>query len=509
MNDIQLPPIDYAALLPMLIVFGLACVGILAEAFVPRKHRFAVQATLTLAALIAGLVTVIINRDLEVTTIGGAVTIDGAGLFLQGIILVLGIVAFGLIAERRLERGGAFVANAAHAADSDGDKKQLNEAGATEIFPLTLFAIAGMMLFCVSGDLLTMFVALEVFSLPLYLMCGLARRRRLLSQESALKYFLLGAFASAFFLYGVALIYGYAGSVQLVAIKQSVLDSDKSGVLLAAGLALLAIGLLFKAAAVPFHVWTPDVYQGAPTPITALMAACVKAAAFGGLLRVFNVAFETTSWDWRPVITAVAMATMIVGSILAVTQTDIKRLLAYSSIANAGYLLVGVVSLGGAVGSSMFYLVAYGFSVLAAFGMVTLVRDADGEATHLSRWAGLGKGSPLFSAMFTIIMLGFAGIPLTSGFSSKFALFSSAWDANQSALVIVGVLSSVVLAFPYLKVVVLLWLNPPGDETPTVSVPGYLTRAVVGVGVLATIVLGVAPSWLLDMVNSAGTFLAK
>lgn len=509
MNDIQLPPIDYAALAPMLIVLGFACVGILAEAFIPRRSRFAVQGTLTLAALIAGLVAVIINRDLEITTIGGAVTIDGAGLFLQGTILVLGIVAFGLIAERRMERGGAFVASAAHAADSDADKRQLSEPGSTEVFPLTLFAIGGMMLFCVSGDLLTMFIALEVFSLPLYLMCGLARRRRLISQEAALKYFLLGAFASAFFLYGVALLYGYANSVSLVVIKQAVLTSDKSGVLLAAGLALLAIGLLFKAAAVPFHVWTPDVYQGAPTPITALMAAVVKAAAFGGLLRVFNVAFAETSWDWRPVITAVAMLTMVVGSILAVTQTDIKRLLAYSSIANAGYLLVGVVSLQGAIGSSMFYLIAYGFSVLAAFGMVTLVRDADGEATHLSRWAGLGKGSPLFSAMFTVVMLGFAGIPLTSGFTSKFALFSSAWDANQSALVIVGVLSSVVLAFPYLKVVVLLWLNPPGDETPTVSVPGPLTRIVVGLGVAVTIVLGVVPSWLLDMVNDAGTFLAK
>ncbi|MEV0644984.1 NADH-quinone oxidoreductase subunit NuoN [Phytomonospora sp. NPDC050363] len=509
MNDIQLPEIDYGALAPMLIVFGLACVGILVEAFVPRAWRFYVQAPLTVGGLVAGLIAVIANSGVEITTIGGAVTVDGPGLFLQGAIIVLGIVSLGLIAERRLERGGPFVAEAAHAANSDGDKAQEREEGATEVFPLTLFALAGMMLFCVSGDLLTMFVALEVFSLPLYLLCGLARRRRLISQEAALKYFLLGAFASAFFLYGVALLYGYAGTVSLTGIRAAVLESEQSPILLAAGLALLAIGLLFKAAAVPFHVWTPDVYQGAPTPVTALMAACTKAAAFGGLLRVFNVAFETTAWDWQPVLAAVAILTMIVGSVLAVAQTDIKRLLAYSSVANAGYLMVGVVSLNDAVGSSMFYLVAYGFSVLGAFAMVTLVRDSEGEATHLSRWAGLGKGSPVFSAAFTFLMLGFAGIPLTSGFTSKFALFSSAWDADQSALVIVGVLSSVVLAFPYLKVVVLLWLNPPGEETPTVSVPGPLTWSVIALGVAVTLLLGVAPSFLLDLVADAGPFLAK
>ena len=507
MNDIQLPAIDYAALTPMLIVFGLACVGILAEALVPRGWRYYVQVPLTLVGLIVAFVVLIIERDTDVSTIGGAVTIDGPGIFLQGTILVLGIVALGLIAERRLERGGPFVHEAAHAANSDGDKAQEKLDGATEVFPLTLFAIAGMMLFCVSGDLLTMFVALEVFSLPLYLMCGLARRRRLISQEAALKYFLLGAFASGFFLYGVALLYGYSGSVSLVAIRESVLSSEKSGILLAAGLALLAIGLLFKAAAVPFHVWTPDVYQGSPTPVTAFMAACTKVAAFGGLLRVFNVAFETTNWDWKPVLSAVAVLTMIVGSILAVTQTDIKRLLAYSSIANAGYVLVGVVSLNGALGSSMFYLVTYGFSVLGAFAMVTLVRDADGEATHLSRWAGLGKGSPLFSVLFTFLMLAFAGIPLTSGFASKFELFSKAYDAGNGWLVLIGVLSSVILAFPYLKVVVLLWLNPPGDETPTVSVPGKLTAGVIGLGVLVTLVLGVYPTLVLNWVHGAGQFL--
>ncbi|HZE40734.1 MAG TPA: NADH-quinone oxidoreductase subunit NuoN [Stackebrandtia sp.] len=524
MSDVQLPNIDYTALLPLLIVLGAACIGILAEGFLPRAHRFKVQVPLTLLALVAAIIAIFpnIGKSAPVfTTNDGtrvdAVITDGPGLFLTGTIAVLGIIAVLLIAERRVAAGGAFVAHAAVAADSKADADQSGEPGATEVFPLTLFSIGGMMLFCTAGDLLTMFVALEVFSLPLYLLCGLARRRRLLSQESAMKYFLLGAFASAFFVYGIALLYGFAGSVELADINTAVLESDNSEVLLLGGLAMLSVGLLFKAAAVPFHVWTPDVYTGAPTPITALMAACTKVAAFGGMLRVFNVAFgnagdpgrTSLQWEWQPLLTAIAIATMVVGAILAVTQTDIKRLLAYSSIANAGYILVGVIALHQAVAATMFYLAAYGFTVLAAFAIVTLVRDSQGEATHLSRWAGLAKSSPRFAVIFTLLMLAFAGIPLTSGFAAKFELFSSALSAGQTGLVIVGVLSSVILAFPYLKVVVLLWLNEPVEDAPTVSLPSFATGTAVAIGVAATVLLGVAPQMLLDLVNNAGTFLAK
>jgi NADH-quinone oxidoreductase subunit N len=353
-----------------------------------------------------------------------------------------------------------------------------------------------------------MFVALEVLSLPLYLMCALARRRRLLSQEAALKYFLLGSYASAFFLFGVALIYGYANGVQLSQVHAAVVNPQRSQVLLYAGLALIAIGLLFKAALAPFHVWTPDVYQGAPTPITAFMASCTKVAAFGALLRILYVAFEGLRWDFQPILGAVAVLTMLVGAVLAVTQTDMKRLLAYSSIANAGYLLVGVLALNKqGLSSTMFYLVAYGFSVLAAFGIVTLVRDADGEATHLSRWAGLGRKSPLFAAVFSFILLAFAGIPLTSGFTSKFAIFGAAIEGGQTWLVIVGVISSMLIAFPYLRVVVLMWLSEPGESTPTVSIPGALTSAALAIGVIATLALGVIPAPLIDLTNDAAQFV--
>jgi NADH-quinone oxidoreductase subunit N len=508
-DTVTLPHIDYGALAPMLILFGTACLGVVVEAAFRRSPRTRIQLPLAIAGALIALLVLIRTAGKRTVTAGGAIAIDGPGLFLQGAILVLGIVALLMIGERTLERGGPFVAQAAVTANTEADRNQAARSeGATEVYPLTLFALAGMMLFCTANDLLTMFVALEVFSLPLYLLCALARRRRLLSQEASLKYFLLGSFASAFFLFGVALVYGYAGRVDFAGIDAQVIGSTASPVLLYTGLAMLAIGLLFKAAAVPFHVWTPDVYQGAPTPVTALMAACTKVAAFGGLLRVLYVAFERVQWEYQPVLGAIAALTMIVGAILAVTQTDIKRLLAYSSIANAGYLLIGVLALSkDGLSSSLFYLVAYGFTVLAAFGVVTLVRDADGEATHLSRWAGLGRRSPAFSALFTVILLAFAGIPLTSGFTAKFGVFAAGIGGGQTWLVIAGVVSSAILAFPYLRVVVLMWLSEPGETTPSVSIPGALTAAALTIGALATVVLGVAPAPLLDMTTKAAEFI--
>jgi NADH-quinone oxidoreductase subunit N len=238
------------------------------------------------------------------------------------------------------------------------------------------------------------------------------------------------------------------------------------------------------------------------------MAACTKVAAFGALLRILYVSFEGARWDYQPVLGVIAVLTMFVGAVLAITQTDMKRLLAYSSIANAGYILVGVLALNkSGLSSTMFYLVAYGFSVLAAFGIVTLVRDAEGEATHLSRWAGLGRKSPVFAGLFTFILLAFAGIPLTSGFTSKFAVFGAAIEGGQTWLVIFGVITSMLLAFPYLRLVVLMWLSEPGESTPTVSIPGALTSAALAIGVIATLALGVVPAPLIDLTNDAAEFI--
>ena len=509
MGDLKLPAIDYGALSPMLILFGAACVGVLIDAFMPKRNRHAVQLGLALVSIVVAFIAVVVERNSRTITIGGAVAVDGPTLFLQGAILLLGVVSILLIGERSTEQGGVFVSQAAITVGSQKDMRQAgSEPGATEVYPLAVFALGGMLLFVSANDLLTMFVALEVFSLPLYLLCALARRRRLLSQEAALKYFLLGSYASAFFLFGVALIYGFAGGVQLSQVHDAVANPLRSQVLLFGGLALVSIGLLFKAALAPFHVWTPDVYQGAPTPVTALMAACTKVAAFGALLRVLYVAFDGVGWDFQPILGAIAILTMLVGAVLAVTQTDMKRLLAYSSIANAGYLLVGVLAMNkSGLSSTMFYLVAYGFSVLAAFAIVTLVRDAEGEATHLSRWAGLGRKSPLFAGVFTFILLAFAGIPLTSGFISKFAVFGAAIEGGQTWLVVFGVITSMLLAFPYLRVVVMMWLSEPSESTPTVSVPGAMTSAALAIGVLATLALGVVPGPLIDLTNDAAQFV--
>jgi NADH-quinone oxidoreductase subunit N len=511
--DITLPALDYMAMAPMLILFGAACLGVLVEAFAGRRSRYPVQFVVAFVALVAALIMVIRvwQSGRRSLTADVALAVDGPTLFLQGTLAVLGLVALFLVAERTIERGGPFVAQAAITVGSEADRRQARETGGTEVFPLMIFALGGMMLFVAANDLLTMFVALEVFSLPLYLLCALARRRRLVSQEAALKYFLLGAFASAFFIFGMALLYGFAGTVELGGINRAALSATASPLLLMTGIAMVSVALLFKIAAVPFHVWTPDVYQGAPTPITALMAGCTKVAAFGGLLRVLYVSFNRVQWEFEPVLGTVAIITMLVGAILAVTQTDIKRLLAYSSIANAGYLLVGALAFSrDGLSSSMFYLAAYGFTVIAAFGVLTLVRDEDGEATHLSRWAGLGRRSPLVAGIFTFLLLAFAGIPLTSGFTSKFAVFQAAFGASapwQTATVIAGLVTSMILAFPYLRVVVMMWLSEPSESTPTVAVPGAFTSAALMVGVLVTFLLGVFPAPILDLANEAAEFI--
>jgi NADH-quinone oxidoreductase subunit N len=509
-TDFTLPSIDYLAISPLWILFGVACIGVLVEAVVPRERRHTVQLVLAFAGVAAALAAVVALAGTEVRTAGGSVTVDGPALFLQGALLVFGLMALLLIGERAasVDAGGAFVAQAAVTVGSAADQRQTKVAGATEVYPLTLFSLGGMALFISASDLLTMFVALEVLSLPLYLMCALARRRRLLSQEAAVKYFLLGAYASGFFLFGVALSYGFAGSVDFDAIRDAVGTSQLDQALLYAGLALIVMGLLFKAAVAPFHVWIPDVYQGAPTPITGFMAACTKVAAFGALLRVTHVAFEPLADDWLPILGTIAVLTMMVGAVLAVTQTDIKRLLAYSWIANSGYVLVGVLVIGpDGAAATLFYLVAYGFAALGAFALISLVRDADGEATHLARWAGLGRSSPVLAAVFTLIMLTLAGIPLTAGFVAKFAVFSAAMSAGEVWLVIAGVISSVIIAFPYLRVVVMMWLSEPGEATARIVTPGVFTATAVTAGATATVVLGLAPGPVLDLARTAAAFL--
>ena len=543
------PDIAYSLLLPLLLVFGAAIVSVLVEAFAPARHRYATQMVLYLGGLGAALVSVVLLAGTREVTAGGSVAVDGTALFLQGVTILVAMGAGLLISERTVagatsraasavgaaagsstashagsaDRSGAssplkvlagFAPQAAVAPGGDGER-DAERAGVmqTEVFPLVLFATGGLMLFPAANDLITLFIALEVLSLPLYVLCGMARRRRLLSQEAAVKYFLLGAFSSAFFVYGVALIYGYAGTVDFDGIAATV-RADGPTPLVLIGVALMSVGLLFKVGAVPFHTWTPDVYQGAPTSITAFMAAGTKVAAFGAILRFFHTAVARLEADWAPVLWVIAALTMIVGTVIGVTQNDVKRMLAYSSVAHAGFLLTGVIALGSAgVRGTLFYLAAYAVSTVGVFAVAGLVRDPDGaEITDLQSWGGLGRRQPVVAGAFAVLLLALAGIPLTSGFIAKFAVFSAAIAGGAVVLVVIGVLTSAIAASFYVRVIVMMFFHDSG------STAGYgsdgrpasvafarqpVTLAVVGVAVVITIALGIAPQPLLDLADQA------
>jgi NADH-quinone oxidoreductase subunit N len=569
------PDIAWAQLTPILLVLGAGVVGVLVEAFVPRRARRPVQLTVTLLALAGAVVAVAaLWSDVADTggtdVLGGSVLVDGPTLVLQGTIAVLALLAVLVLADRTDTGEDAFAPQGA-AIPGSGYEEAARAAGLqqTEVFPLVLFATGGMLIFPATGDLLTLFVALEVLSLPLYLLTGLARRRRLLSQEASMKYFLLGSFASALLLFGIALLYGFAGSLRYVEIAAAVRTVTGMDGLLLAGALLVLVGLLFKVGAVPFHSWTPDAYQGAPTPITGFMAACTKVAAFGALLRIFYVVLPDLRWDLEPMMWTVAIATMAVGTVVALVQTDVKRVLAYSSVAHAGFVLTGVVALTqSGITAVLFYLLAYGAATVGAFGIVSLVRergavrgaarvpavagavgaagaagaegadagagpDGDapleaegpvlGEATHLSQWAGLGRTNPVLAGTFVLFLLSFAGIPLTAGFTGKFAVFSAAVEGGAWPLAVVGVVASAAAAFFYVRIIVLMFFThpeggpqtPAGGETasattaaaaprPGTVVVGSQGFAVVAIGLCAvlTLALGVVPGPVLDAIAS-------
>ena len=498
------PSLDYIALMPMIIVFAGAIIGVIVEAFVRGSMRRFVQSLLTPATLLIALFQVIANRDVVTPTAAvNSVIIDGPAHLAQGVILVLSLIGLLFILDV-----DSFAPQAAALPGSEEEKRAIAVGRQqTEVFPLLLFSVAGMMLFTASSDLITLFVALEVLSLPLYLMAGLSRKRRLFSQESALKYFLLGAYSSAFFIFGAAFVYGFAGSVNFSAIREAVVGGYTNDVILLIGIVFISVGLLFKVGAVPFHAWTPDVYQGAPTPITGFMAAATKVAAFVAMLRIFYTVFDGNVWQWQPILTGVAIITMIVGSLVAIAQRDVKRMLAYSSIAHAGFLLTGVIAFNkSGLESTLFYLFVYGVATLGAFGIITLIQDSQGEVTDLNRWAGLGKRSPVIASLFTLFLLSFAGIPLTSGFIGKFSIFSAAYEGGVTSVVIVGVLTSAIAAFFYIRVVVLMFFQDPSDSTVSVTLPTLRSSIGVWSAAIVTVALGVLPTSTLSFITDLAIF---
>ncbi|MCC2316241.1 NADH-quinone oxidoreductase subunit NuoN [Cellulomonas xiejunii] len=566
MSDFTAPEIAWGPMLPVLVVLVAAVVGVLVEAFVPAARRRVVQVALTLASLAGALLAVAaLWNDVELTggtdVLGGSLVVDGPTLVLQATIALLALLSTLLFADRVAGGEDAFAPSVAAVPGSDYEEiarsKGLRQ---TEVYPLLLFATGGMMIFPATTDLLMLFVALEVLSLPLYLLSGMARRRRLLSQEASMKYFLLGAFVSAVMLFGIGLLYGYSGSLRYADIAAATATPNGMEGLLVVGSLLLLAGLFFKVGAVPFHMWTPDVYQGAPTPVTGFMAACTKVAAFGALLRVVYGMLPGMAWDLEVVLWVVAIITMVVGTVAALVQTDVKRLLAYSSIAHAGFVLTGVVALqDSGITAVLFYLLAYGATTVGAFGLVSLVRERGtgdddapavlGEATRLSQWAGLGRTHPVVAVTFTLFLLSFAGIPLTAGFVGKFAVFSAAVEGGAWPLALIGVLASAAAAFFYVRIIVLMFFTESDDATGTVrgevssltpdapaapvggtdeetlarpavatveaerttraTVVGGegLTVVAVAVCALLTVVLGVAPSPVLDAIASVAVLL--
>jgi NADH-quinone oxidoreductase subunit N len=477
------PSLNLAPIFPELVLAGMGMLILLVDAARPTRDQRVLAGATMLGVLGAGVFVIrqwVVPAAEELTVLGGMVAVDRYALFFRLVILASAALAV-LLSAHYLARTGE---------------------GRGEYYALLLFATSGMTLLAAAADLIVVFLALEILSLSLYVMAGFSWHR-ITSQEASMKYFLLGAFSSAFFLYGIAMAYGATGTTSIGGIAVA-LEGGLGGLALPlVAAALLAVGFGFKVAAVPFHMWTPDVYQGAPTPVTGFMAAGTKVAGFAALIRVAEVALGPVGWELRVALVALSAVTMVVGSVLAIAQDDAKRLLAYSSIAHAGFVLVGVAAGNqSGISGAMFYLAAYAAMILGAFGVVILVSRTGEERTSLRSYRGLGRRNPLLGAFLTLFLLSLAGIPPTAGFMAKFLVFEAAVEAGLEGLVIVAVLASVIAAFFYLRVIVLTYMEEPEDEVVVRAAPA--PSGTLAVAALATLVLGVFPSLILDPLQTAG-----
>ena len=420
-------------------------------------------------------------QDGPFNSVGDQITVDGFSLVFTGIIAsAVVLVAFLLDDYLRRER-------------IDG----------VEMYVLMLFSAAGGVVMASANDLIVLFLALETLSIAVYVMAAMHVRRSE-SIEAGLKYFVLGAFSSAFLLYGIALVFGATGSTNLVEIR-SFLDTTVlfDNGLLMAGFALLLVGLGFKVAAAPFHAWTPDVYQGAPTPVVAYMASAVKAAGFAALVRVFVTTFGSSAADWQPAVFALALTTLIVGSFLAVVQRDAKRMLAYSSISHAGFILVGVQAASDAgTAAVVFYAVTYTFLVIGSFGVLAVVSGEGDRATSLDDLDGLGQRRPALALALTIFLLAQAGVPLTSGFVAKFEVIGAAVEARSYWLAVAAMVTAVVSAFLYLRIVFSMYLGKAAADAPVIRVPRAAAVAIV-VALVITVGVGILPGELDTVTRNA------
>jgi NADH-quinone oxidoreductase subunit N len=489
--QIPTPAVDWAAAAPLLILTGAALLLLLVAALTtakPARGTYAIVTVLASAAAI-GSAGGLWARVTDVkrgpfTTAAGALTIDGFSVFFV-VVIALGIALAALLADDFLRRE-----------DLDGP----------ELYVLLLLSGAGGIVMAMANDLIVVFLGLETLSIALYVLAGF-NRRRAESREAAMKYFVLGAFSSAFLLYGIALIYGATGSTNLGHIAGFLAaNALESRGLLFGGFALLLVGLGFKVSAVPFHAWTPDVYQGAPTPVTAFMASASKAAAFAALLRIFVSTFATYRLDWQPIIWVLAVLTLLVGSVLAIVQDDVKRMMAYSSISHAGFILVGVQAASArGTSAALFYVLSYTFMIAGTFGVATVVAGR-GDADHaIGTYKGLSKRRPGLALVFALFLLAQAGVPLTSGFLAKFYVIGAAVDAHSYALAIIAMLSAVISAFLYLRVVVAMYMSTDEGDEPTggrVRVPVAAGLAL-ALSVAFTLGVGILPGRVVHWADRA------
>jgi len=491
-QPIETPDIAWFSLLPLLVLTVGAVLLVLVSSLMKERLFQGFHAAFTCVTAGAAIGTSVylwnrIHDEGPSAAIAGAVAVDRFSVFLTVVICVAVILA-ALVSDAYLCRE-----------DLDGP----------EYYVLMLLSAAGGVVMAMANDLIVVFLGLEILSIAAYVMAAM-QRHRTESQEAGLKYFVLGAFSSAFFLYGIAMVYGATGSTNLSRIAtflaENVLLSD--GVLLV-GLMLLLVGLGFKVAAVPFHSWSPDVYQGAPSPAVSYLASAVKVAAFGSLLRIFVTVFHQWEVDWQPVVYALAVASLVVGAVLAAVQTDVKRMMAYSSINHAGFILLGVQAASDdGTAAALFYLAAYAAIIAGTFGIITIVSGRRDRRTSVDDFAGLGRRRPALALGFCVLLFAQAGVPFTSGFFAKFGVIVAAVDARSYWLAIVAMVTAVVSAFVYLRVVVAMYMaddeaSEAGTEGDSAARPKEALPFTAGLGVALavaiTLVVGVLP-WLVTEV---------
>jgi len=471
---------DFSTILPVIVLTAWACMLLLVDLFIPKERK---GLTALFAALGLALTLGLTLAQTGASSLGfnGMVVQDGFSTFLNALQLVSGLLgialAYGYLKRMGLERG--------------------------EYYVLLIFSVIGMMLMAQAADLIVIFIALELLSIPLYVLAAFNRTQSA-SDEAGIKYFLLGAFSTGFVVYGIALVFGATGATSIYEIVKAA-STGTSSLLLSIGAALILVGFGFKIAAVPFHMWTPDVYQGAPSAVTAFMSAGAKIAGFAALLRVFAIAFPSIAVDMTPILASLAALTMVVGNLIAISQTNIKRLLAYSSIAHAGYILMAFVPYGNpkvmpvSVAAGLFYLVSYAVTNFGAWAVVIALEKADGKGLEISDYAGLGRKYPALAAAMTVFMLSFIGLPPTLGMVGKFYLFRAVLDGGFIGLAIIGVVTSLISAYYYLRVVVTMYMQE-GDPQTTSE---FWLNFTWGICALATVVISLVPQFLFEWASNA------